>query len=210
MKIEKISITNEGYIRCGSNFYSTHDVLQNDCNYNFTPGAHKLYGEIDSGVWGISYLLSMYNCKKQDFVLFKPPEVVVNNITISLDEFMKYSCYMDESYPLFSEHSSVKKLITRGIKKNGSSHSPDDIRNLFHIDQERFERPLSEIGNVRFRAMAAIGYSYGKEVFCFPWLSEMRFQYYHMNISMLLEILSSLNKISILPLGQDMNFLKNK
>ena len=62
--------------------------------------------------------------------------------------------------------------------------------------------PLSGIGNERFRCMAAIGYAYDKDIFCFPWLSRMRFDYYHRNLTDVLQILKDRQKIVIFPIGK--------
>ncbi len=200
MSIEKISITNNGYIHCKSNFYSSQDILD-DVNFNFGVGTNKLIGEIDSGNWAISYLLSMYKHRPKDFTLFEQPKVTVNNKLISLNELSKFVCYMDRLDPLFTSNHSVKKLIMQGLKHSKLNCSYDDIKNLFHIDSERFERPLSGTGNEIFKAMAAIGFSYKKEIFCFPWLSNKRFENYHQNLTTLFQILDSLEKIVILPVG---------
>jgi hypothetical protein len=72
---------------------------------------------------------------------------------------------------------------------------------LFCIDNERFERPLKGVGNEIFKAMAAIGFSYKKEIFCFPWLSNRRFESYHKNLTALLQILENLGKTVIIPIG---------
>jgi len=50
--------------------------------------------------------------------------------------------------------------------------------------------------------MAAIGYAIGKDIFCFPWMSQNRFESFHSNIVGILPILESLNKIVILPIGK--------
>ena len=200
MSIEKISITNNGYIHCKSNFYSSQDILD-DVNFNFGVGTNKLIGEIDSGNWAISYLLSMYKHRPKDFTLFEQPKVTVNNKLISLNELSKFVCYMDRLDPLFTSNHSVKKLIMQGLKHSKLNCSYDDIKNLFHIDSERFERPLTGTGNEIFKAMAAIGFSYKKEIFCFPWLSNKRFENYHQNLTTLFQILDSLEKIVILPVG---------
>ena len=103
---------------------------------------------------------------------------------------------------MFSTKTPVKKLIIRALKTNVCYKSLEEIQELFGLDSNRLERPLSSVGNEAFRAMAAIGYSLGKQVFCFPWMSQKRFQYYNNNVSQLLEILESLGKTVILPLGQ--------
>lgn len=200
MNIKKISITNDGYIHCKSNFYSSQDILDN-ANFNFRVGTNKLIGEIDSGIWAISYLLSMYKHRPKDFVLFEQPNVAVNDQLISLNELSKFVCYMDKLDPLFSSNHSVKKLVMQGLKYSELSYSYDDIKNLFGIDSGRFERPLKGIGNEIFKAMAAIGFSYKKEIFCFPWLSNRRFESYHEHLTVLLQILEKLEKIVIIPVG---------
>ena len=69
------------------------------------------------------------------------------------------------------------------------------------ISPDRFERKLSCVGNEVFKAMSAIGYSHGKQVFCFPWISKMRFDNFHRNITDLLEVLQNLKTIIVLPVG---------
>lgn len=201
MKIEKINVINEGYVHCNSCFYSSQDSLSSEIKYCFSTGINRLYGEIDSGVWAISYLLSMYEYRPNDFVLFRQPEAVVDDTVLSLNDLSQYSCYLDKLYPLFSTEDSVRDLLLKGLRESGSEHTADDIKELFYIDEKRFERPIKECGNEMFRAMAAIGYAYGKQVFCFPWLSQKRLNGYHANITGLLDILESLKKIIILPIG---------
>lgn len=202
MKIETIKISNDGYVRCNSCFYSVLDILSNNTEYSFSVGTNRLCGEIDSGVWAISYLLSMYSSKPKDFVLFEKPELEINGNITTLNTVLQYSCYMDNLYPLFSTKASIRKLVTKGIKANQLDYSTDDIKNLFNIDSERFERPLSCVGNEVFKAMAAIGYCHGKQIFCFPWLSQKRFENYHNNINKLLNTLSCLDAIVVLPIGE--------
>ena len=72
---------------------------------------------------------------------------------------------------------------------------------MFYIDSDRFERPLKNVGNEIFKAMAAIGFSYNKEVFCFPWLSNSRFESYHENLTTLLQVLEKSKKTVIIPIG---------
>ena len=201
MKISNISIKNEGYVYCKSSFYSAQDSLSNHSCYSFSQGINKLIGEIDSGNWAISYLLSMYQHRPEDFVLFEQPKVAVNNKWISLNELSEFSCYMDKLDPLFSTNNSVKEHIIRGLDHSKLNCSYDNIKNLFCIDSERFERPLDGVGNEIFKAMAAIGFSYKKEIFCFPWLSNRRFEGYHENLTTLLQILEKLEKTVVIPVG---------
>lgn len=204
MQINNVNVKNEGYVYCRSSFYSAQDSLSGYSCYTFSTGINKLFGEIDSGNWAVSYLLSMYKYRPEDFILFELPSASVNKKLISLNELSEFSCYMDKIDPLFSTCNSVKRLITQGLESSKSNYLCDDVKNLFHIDSERFERPLTEVGNEIFKAMSAIGFSHSKEIFCFPWLSEKRFESYHDNLTAVLSILENLKKIIILPVGMKM------
>lgn len=199
--INEIRIKNDGYIDCKSNFYRAIDILNESIEYTFTKGTNMTIGEIDSGNWGISYLISMYKSINSK-TLFLPLQALVNNRIMDLSELAKYACYMDESCPMFSSKKTIRKMVESGLIKSGISKSSADIRQLFQITDVRFDRTLNEVGNERFKAMAAIAYSSGKQVYCFPWLSKKRFDYYQQNMTDLLCILDSLNMMSIVPVGQ--------
>lgn len=147
----------------------------------------------------------MYTCRREDFVLHKQPEVLINGECVSIEEAAKYSCYMDRIYPLFSGDGIVKDLAEEGLNKNGLEYSVADIKNIFGIDNKRFERHLDGVGNEIFKAMAAIGFCNKKEIFCFPWLSNKRFESYHFHLTHVLDILNGLGKIVIIPIGFNMN-----
>ena len=200
MKFSNIIIKNKGYVHCKSAFYSCRDVLSST-EYTFTNGINMLNGDIDSGVWAISYLLSMYKHNSQEFILFDEATLTVDGKDMQLDDFLSFSCYMDFLYPLFDTDSSIRTIISDGLEKTQCFATPDDLKELFQLDSERFDRPIKKAGNEYFKAMAAIGCAYNKQVFCFPWLSETRFNYYK-RISDLLNTLESLNKVVIFPVGK--------
>ena len=202
--IKEIIVYNSGYINCKSNFYTSHDTLQERDVYQFNSGVNRLFGDIDSGIWGISYLLSMYNIDINSKALFNPHIALVDGKEVHLSELSKRCCYLDHKhYPLFSsKRKSVRKLIESGIKKSGTSLTCDEIANMFLLDNCRIERPIYCVGNERFRAMAAVGFAFGKEVFCFPWLSKKMIDYYGNNINLLLELLESIGVVAIVPSGR--------
>ena len=204
MKIKNIVFGhNTSYVSCKSVGYSVStNVIGSQDLYQFITGINYLDGEIDSGFWAVSYLLSMYRKHSKDFILFRSPEVEINGNTMPLEELLPYSCYMDRHYPLYSTRKTIRQMVTRGIKKNHLDMSADDVRDLFQLDSQRFERPLQQVGNEKFRCMGAIGYVYGKQVYCFPWLSASRFEAYHGNMTWLLDTLKSLEMIAIVPRGK--------
>ena len=186
MKIENIEVKSGGYVDCRSRFYTCKGNIPDDTTYKFSIGANILNGEIDYGAWEISYLLSMYPHRPRDFVLTAPTEVSVNGTATSLEELLQHTCYIDRIYPLFGGRTPVRKLIECGIRHSGLDCTAEDIKEMFCLDDQRFERPVNAVGNEQYRAMAAVGYSFGKRVFCFPWF----------------DALSEKDLIFILPLGK--------
>ena len=92
-------------------------------------------------------------------------------------------------------------MVEKGLKQSGSDYSCDDIREMFCLDDERFERPLKTCGNEAIRAMAAIGFAYDRQVFCFPWLSNRRFVCHRNSVQAILDVLEQAGKIVLLPVG---------
>lgn len=199
MNIETIEINIEGYINCSSEFYSVAD-LWSLTDFKFTQGVNTLVGDIDSGIFGISYLISMYD--KVDTRAVYAHMVRVNGQDMSLSLLNRYSCYLDRSYPLFRSNKSVRKLIEIGIKRHGMPYSVDDIRKMFELAEDRFEMSICATGNERYQAMAAIGFCNKKEVFCFPWLSKSRYDYFYYRNTFLMNLLASLGKVIIVPHGK--------
>ena len=106
---------------------------------------------------------------------------------------------MDENYPLFNNKRSIEKNVEFALKKSKLNLSSSDIKQLFEISDVYFKLSLGKTGNERLRCMSAIGYAYGKNVFCFPWISKKHMEYYARNIFRLLDILSDQHKFIILP-----------
>ena len=206
MIIKKIEVSTSGFVNCRSRFYTALDILSDKNKYTFSQGINWLYGDIDSGGWAVSYYLSMLETRPKDFHVQGTSSIFVNDELVPTKDVLCHSCYMDETvYPLFSQKQSVRKLVTKAIKANGLNCSADDIKDMFCLDAQRFERPIAYVGNERFRAMAAVAHCNNKQVYCFPWLSKMRFDSYCANISTLLEMLASLKKIVIVPVGRTQN-----
>ncbi len=200
--VDNIKIHNEGYVHCKSVFYSACDGLSKDTHYTFHTGINTMQGEIDSEIWAVSYLLSMYCHRPKDFILFQPPNVEVNGSSIAIEDFCKISCYLDQMYPLFSGKATVEHLIQKAIKINKLSFSSEEIRITFGLTSERFHRSVKQVGNEIFKAMVAIGYCYGKRVFCFPWMSQKRFNGYHNHLKWLLDTLEKMDVAVIIPIGR--------
>ena len=133
--------------------------------------------------------------------IFLPLEAKVDGINTKLSELAKQSCYMDVSYPLFSSNKSTISLIGRGLKKSKLPYTVNDIINMFDIQSKNHLRSIKQTGNEKIKIMAAVGFAFGKEIFCFPWMSQKRYDSFNMHMDVSLNILSKNNKIVILPIG---------
>ena len=60
---------------------------------------------------------------------------------------------------------------------------------------------ISQAGNEKYRAMAAIAYCNKKELFCFPWFSKSMYQYFYYHFKKICEVLNDKGKTIILPIG---------
>ena len=143
----------------------------------------------------------MYNHVNKDIILYNEPMIIFDHKQVSLSHMNELSCYMDSSFPLFRSNKSINNLIQKGLKTSGMELSVSDIKHLFDLDDERSKRPLSQAGNEKYRAMAAIAYCNKKELFCFPWFSKSRYQYFYYHFKKICEVLNDKGKTIILPIG---------
>lgn len=191
-----------GYIQCKSSF-GEHMITCSGINCIFDPGITLLQGDIDSGNWAISYTISMYKQKSRRFILFPESSLTLDSAINDLKTLTLNACYLDSSHVLFSSHKTIHKLVEKGLKSHKDCRNSSQIRDLFNISADRFERPLCEVGNEKFRCMAAIGYANQKRIYCFPWLSKKSVEYYGRNIMDVLETLNSLKEFVVIPSNSD-------
>lgn len=202
--ISHVSVSGSGLVICRSQIYLCYNILDSIETFCFTKGINRLQGEIDSGGWEVSYLLSMAGERPKDFFTNEPTRLLVDGKEMTLKEFQKLSCYMDcKFYSLFSGRKSVRKLIEEGLRKTGDKRSFAEVKDFFELSDHRIDCQVAHCGNERIRMMAAVGDAYGKQVFCFPWMSKSYFDGFHLYMPYTLDKLEKLNKIVILPIGKE-------
>lgn len=148
-----------------------HGQMIDDCknfNYVFEKGkAYGIIGECGSGGWGLSYnLVGKKNYNKG--------YIKVNDKTVGLEELKQISCYVCESMvnnSLPFKNKSILKQLKDGVKTNKSSNlCVEDVIKTFNLSKDRLHLKVEELSWERWRASIAIGYSYGRKLFCFPWV----------------------------------------
>ena len=205
--MNSIKISNWGYVECKSGFYTSSDLLSEKDIYCFHCGENILRGEIDSGVWAVSYLLSMYTCAPKDFVLGQPAVAEVDGVTVGLGELSKRTCYMDKThYPLFRSKASVRRLIERGLRKthltlSGVPLTVDDVCDMFRLDDERSRRRISRGGSEALFSMAAVGYAHGRDIFVIPGIVYCALIVFQYRLYYTFELFEQLGLTAIVPVG---------
>lgn len=200
MKTLRIADTCGGWITCRSRFYTAHSVWSGDVS--FREGINMMLCEVDQDGFPLSYLISMYECRPRDFVFEAPPSVFIDGQKSDMQTLATRSCYIDALYPLFSsKRKTVRQLIEQGLRRAEQKASFRDVQEMFELTDARVDRPLCQVGNEVFRAMPAIGYAHGKEVFCFPWMSDKQYRWFYSHISVATSMLAFLGKVVILPIG---------
>lgn len=206
IEIEHLS----GYINCKFNF-GQYTFAMTELSFLFESKLYYLYGEIDSGNWAISYLLS--HCNDKDNMIWEEAEYTLNSQPCTLFEIGQHCCYISKSHNnMFREKTrkTVKHFVEKNLAKSKVKLTVEEIRNLFEIDESRFERPIYQTGNMSLRCAAAIGLAADKQVYCFPWFSKKMYRYYKPHIIAIVDALRSQNRTILLPTSHEMEFEKSE
>lgn len=129
--------------------------------------------------------------------IFSDTYIRFNNQLVTLNVLHQYVCNIDDR----SSTKTIRRRVEQGLKANRLSYSPDEIREMFWIDKERFERPIKEVGNAFLCCNAAIGFANNKKIYCFPWMSKLKMEYYSERIKYVCATLSKLDCIVLLPVS---------
>ena len=179
-------------------------------SYTFKSGAYALVGQIDNSGWGISYSLSPI-CKKDVYINRWTKDRINDNMNISkfylndkevtLKHLQSISCYLGHyvSGKRNLLDSSAKNQLTRAIRKENSKYSMEELKSMFGLTEERFDRPLYMTGNEVWRITAAVGLANGKRIFCFPWLTNNYLKPLIYAIEKMAEIIKKNDGILLLP-----------
>lgn len=184
---------------------TVQDCLQNS-NFEFHSG--KLYGIIgEFGDGGAA--LSCGITGNTDF--FKG-EVFIDDKEVSIEHVIKSSWYvgldLNKTKRLFRGKQTIREQIEYGVRNIVQDFDSSTIQNIFSISNERINRSIEFVGNERWKASVAIGYSNGKKVFCYPWMNSKDIERFKEQLSKAVGFLLNLGCIVIVPTTKEENIRK--
>lgn len=195
---KKLTISNfDAFVRCRS-IFGEYLSICNKFNYTFRVGTTILFGDIDDYPWAISYILSNFKNNCDDFILNGEEKILYLGNHLTLSELTKHTCYLDREFNNKRDFT-VREYIEEGCLIKNSTHSIEEIKELFSLTDDRMLKKIDQVGNEFVRSLAAIGYVDGKDIFCFPWLSAKKYKYYQYSIDHICRVLTGLGKIVIVP-----------
>lgn len=169
--------------------------------YEFEPGVYLIKGECATGGWALSTILSGRDRNFEGQIFFGNTEATYKKIR-------HYSCYVGDDSGMKKRFGlvpmTVQEQIEYGISK-GLSFSDDmeQIKKMFGLSGEHFNRYIKYISGERWRASMAIGYSLGKKIYCFPWINSEFLISHEENLKLCFESLKSIGAIIIVPTTKD-------
>ena len=174
-------------------------------NYDFKcDNVYGIVSDFGCGSWGLVNCIGGRNESNQ----WLSGQISVDGTNITPKEMRSYSAFIGEnvfdSINTTAEPLSAKECIEKALNISNQSYSALDIKEMFDLSSERFERNLNFVSGEIYRISIAVNFALGKDVFCFPWLNEHDV----LNVSKsILNILKEHDKIILIPTSQK-NFAK--
>lgn len=194
-------------VDCRSSFYQSRESFLK-CSFAFLAG--KSYGVVSDfgcGSWGLVTCLAGRGTENHSGTIF------LNGKAVPFNGLLPYSCFISEN--VFPAVNSAQNLSTPEgcIKKalciSGQPYSVSEIKEIFHLSDGRFERSLDLVSGEIWQISAAINFSLGKEVFCYPWLNELDISRFEIACeSGTIDFLKRNGKIILVPSSQEKKLKK--
>lgn len=184
---------------CKSNLFQCRESFLK-VNYEFKCGnVYSIVSDFGCGSWGLVNCLGGRNESEE----WLSGQISVDNNKVTPAEMRNHSAFVGETVfngiNSLSEPLSAKKCIEKALIISGQHFSVLDIKNMFCLSDERFDRNINYASGEINKISIAVNFALGKEIFCFPWLNEQEI----LNISKSnLNALREHNKIVLIPTSQ--------
>lgn len=103
---------------------------------------------------------------------------------------------------------TIKEQIKAGVQATHCELDADTIQNMFCVSDQRVGRSIKKVSGERWKASIAIGYAYGKKIFCYPWMNSEDVEHLKEQMKKNIEVLTENNCIVVLPTTKEENIKK--
>lgn len=173
-----------------------------ETTYTFMKGnVYGLISDFGCGSWALATCLG--GCGDD----CETGEIRINGQAAVTHQLQQYSAFIpEESFtekPFVDSRRTVRECIQNALTKSRMNLSVNEIKDMFHLSDARFDRTLDCISGEIWLASLAIQFSSGKDIFCFPWMNAVSISrivgLYRMGI---LYALKKNGKIVLIPTNQ--------
>ena len=187
---------------CRSLLYQSRESFLK-CSFKLTCG--NIYGVISDfgcGSWGLVTCLAGRGTENYSGVIF------IDDKQVPFTKLSSYSCFITETN-FFGADTAYNKLTTRqciekALAIGRQPYSVSEIKEIFRLSDGRFDRPVTEASGEIWLISAAVNFSLGKDIFCYPWLNEIDIVRFKTACELgILDFLKSSGKIILVPSSQE-------
>lgn len=185
-----------------------HGVTQ-DClhNYSFEFQVGNLYGVVGEFGNGGAAL----SCGLTGNTDFYEGRIYIDDKEETISNIIKNSWYV--GYDLYGSHNpfrrkTIKEQIEAGVRATHCELSAKTIQDIFYVSEERVGRNIKKISGERWKASIAIGYAYGKKIFCYPWMNSRDVEHLKEQMAKNIKILIDNKCVVVLPTTKEENVMK--
>lgn len=182
----------------------TQDCLHNN-SFEFQMGnLYGIVGEFGNGGAALSCGLTGNTDFYEGRIYIDDKEETISNI-------IKNSWYV--GYDLYGSHNplrrkTIKEQIETGVRATHCELSAKTIQDMFYVSEERVGRNIKKVSGERWKASIAIGYAYGKKIFCYPWMNSRDVEHLKEQMAKNIKALIDNKCVVVLPTTKEENVMK--
>lgn len=124
-----------------------------------------LFGHIGDGVTGLSHTIA-------GEVQAGSGKITIDDVEYGAEKLARIGVVLPRDYS-GRRGKPVRKQLTEAlnIPNRYAIQSVTELMELFRLDEDKLDSPLSTYGDQIWPATIAIGLARGKRIFCFPWMN---------------------------------------
>lgn len=188
-----------------------------------------IVGEFGNGGAVLSYGLTNTGFRKQNNTGFYEGTICVDDKEETIDYIVKNSWYI--GYDIYGSHKplfrrkiigeplcyeydilrrrkTIKEQIEAGVQAKHCDLNTDTIQNMFELREPRLGRSIKYVNGERWKSSIAIGFAYGKKIFCYPWVNSKDVGIMEEQMRKNIKILTDSNCFVVLPTTKEENIKK--